>query len=274
MIELQERLKQEMDTQGLTQEQLAEKCLSSQKTISKWVNGESDPKGENIRLICEALHISSDYLLGLQDEKEFKNIESISNYTGLSPEAIEILHCYKTTRRKDNVNPLNYLLSISDGLDFLSLLGTYFDNNVAYEGEIMVNQFYTQCVNQNKTPTITTKEINNSFTSNKMEKLDSFTSSNTWIDSITLKSIYEKNILDLLSRIHESITHLIEKQQKYNAKRDKLLLNALDSLDENSFIILNQEIKDKNNLGIHVNNKLTNKLSVLENRYATNKKKR
>ena len=49
--------------QNLTQEQLAQQLGVSNKTISKWENGESQPDLATLAALCDIFHVSADELL-------------------------------------------------------------------------------------------------------------------------------------------------------------------------------------------------------------------
>ncbi|MEV9639158.1 helix-turn-helix transcriptional regulator [Mammaliicoccus sciuri] len=61
---LSQRLKSARNRLKLTQEELATKVNTTKSTISNYENGHSTPSNEMLVLLCEALHISTDYLLG------------------------------------------------------------------------------------------------------------------------------------------------------------------------------------------------------------------
>ena len=48
---------------GLTQEQLAEKLNVSRQAVSRWESGESAPDMYNLSAICKCFGVSSDYLI-------------------------------------------------------------------------------------------------------------------------------------------------------------------------------------------------------------------
>lgn len=55
---------------NLTGEQLASALNMKQSAISKWENGLQEPSKENLKKLAAYFHVSSDYLLGLTDERE------------------------------------------------------------------------------------------------------------------------------------------------------------------------------------------------------------
>ena len=60
-----ERLKQARKENNLTQTELAEKLGITQKSYQRMETGTHDLKMSTIIQLCKALHISSDWLLGL-----------------------------------------------------------------------------------------------------------------------------------------------------------------------------------------------------------------
>ena len=60
-------------------------------TIQAWEQGKSIPSAEAICNICDLLDCDADYLLGRMDERNH-DIKEIREYTGLSEEAINVLH--------------------------------------------------------------------------------------------------------------------------------------------------------------------------------------
>ena len=68
--EVGERLSKIREREGFSQEGLAEKLGCSVITISRWENGQSNMKAADAFNICNALNISTDYLLGVKMKKE------------------------------------------------------------------------------------------------------------------------------------------------------------------------------------------------------------
>ncbi len=63
-----EKLKEILIEKDLTQKAAAEKLGVSQKAISKWINLQAEPTESNIRNTAKIFEVSTDYLLGLEDE--------------------------------------------------------------------------------------------------------------------------------------------------------------------------------------------------------------
>ena len=62
-----ERLKQLMQEAGVSQEKLGKEIGYSQRAVSKWINGQSEPTATAITLCANYFSVTSDYLLGLED---------------------------------------------------------------------------------------------------------------------------------------------------------------------------------------------------------------
>lgn len=65
---------------GLTQRELADKVGVTESSMSRYVNGSRIPKGTIVANIANALHTTSDYLLGTEEDitKEQKTIDGIA----------------------------------------------------------------------------------------------------------------------------------------------------------------------------------------------------
>ena len=61
-----QRIKKILDSQGMTQKELAEKVDVTEVTIRRYVHDERIPQTLILIDICDALHVSSDYLLGIR----------------------------------------------------------------------------------------------------------------------------------------------------------------------------------------------------------------
>ena len=62
-----ERLKEVRVENKLNQMELAELCSVQQSCVSKWERGITLPDTEMIVILCKVLHVSADYLLGIED---------------------------------------------------------------------------------------------------------------------------------------------------------------------------------------------------------------
>lgn len=62
------RLRELREKAGYTQAELAEILKMGSKQIWRYENGETEPDGQTIVTIAQALNVSADYLLGLSDD--------------------------------------------------------------------------------------------------------------------------------------------------------------------------------------------------------------
>lgn len=91
---------------NLTGEQLASALNMKQSAISKWENGLQEPSKENLKKLSAYFHVSSDYLLGLTDEREpYKKPMKFE-------EALKILE--NTKRNDDIIKITNSIKNLSD----------------------------------------------------------------------------------------------------------------------------------------------------------------
>lgn len=75
---LGERLFNLLQKQGITQKQLADRLNTTEATLSRYVNGDREPKADMLANIATALNTTSDYLLGIEkDEFDFPKVERL-----------------------------------------------------------------------------------------------------------------------------------------------------------------------------------------------------
>ena len=67
MNKFKERLKEVLEDNNMSQVTLAKKTGMSQSVINNYCTGKREPTLDVLILICRALDISADYLLGLED---------------------------------------------------------------------------------------------------------------------------------------------------------------------------------------------------------------
>lgn len=63
-----ENIKKAMQLNGLKQKELAEKTKLTEVAISRYINDERIPNANNLAKIANALHVSTDYLLGIEKQ--------------------------------------------------------------------------------------------------------------------------------------------------------------------------------------------------------------
>lgn len=64
-----DRLKALREAMGFTQEVLGDLCGETKKQIYRFEHGEAEPKASTLALMAKSLNCSSDYLIGLADER-------------------------------------------------------------------------------------------------------------------------------------------------------------------------------------------------------------
>lgn len=96
MVNFGERLKELRQNAGLTQKQLADKIWVTKATISYYEQSERNPSPEILVKLATAFHVSTDYLLGIND-KQFS-----LDVSDLLPEDIELLQHTITVLRQKN----------------------------------------------------------------------------------------------------------------------------------------------------------------------------
>ena len=127
----------------INQGTIAEECGINSKTLNSYIRVESPdkskgalPRFEQLVAIAQKLNVSLDYLFGLTEVKELHHIKGvdapteidderkrISNYTGLSSEAMDTLTLYvRTKRHLSMLNTVNWLLQ---SVDMGSMLSEY-----------------------------------------------------------------------------------------------------------------------------------------------------
>lgn len=75
---LGQRLLSQLQKQGMTQKELAERIHTTEATLSRYVSGDREPKADMLANIATALHTTSDFLLGIeQDDFDFPKVERL-----------------------------------------------------------------------------------------------------------------------------------------------------------------------------------------------------
>lgn len=84
----------------MTQTQFADMLGLSRPTVSLYESGERIPDAVTLRIIAEKCNVSADYLLGLrEDPTTDRDVQFVSDYTGLPGDAIEKLHSFANWRK-------------------------------------------------------------------------------------------------------------------------------------------------------------------------------
>lgn len=96
MVDFGTTLKELRQSAGLTQKQLAEKLWLSKATVSYYEQSLRYPSPEILVKLSNVFHVSTDYLLGIEDKKQTLDV------TGLSDEDIRFLEDAVSLLRKKN----------------------------------------------------------------------------------------------------------------------------------------------------------------------------
>ncbi|MCM1269308.1 MAG: helix-turn-helix domain-containing protein [Ruminococcus flavefaciens] len=96
MVDFGTTLKELRQSAGLTQKQLAEKLWLSKATVSYYEQSLRYPSPEILVKLSNVFHVSTDYLLGIEDKKQTLDV------TGLPDEDIKFLEDAVSLLRKKN----------------------------------------------------------------------------------------------------------------------------------------------------------------------------
>lgn len=96
MVDFGVTLKELRQRMGLTQKQLADRLWISKATVSYYEQSLRSPSPEILVKIARVFHVSTDYLLGLEDKKQVLDV------TDLPDEDIEFLKNAIELLRKKN----------------------------------------------------------------------------------------------------------------------------------------------------------------------------
>ena len=66
-----EKIKKHMNLKGLSQKELAEEVGIDPASLCRIISGEKNPKSDILANLATVLGVSSDYLLGIENEKDF-----------------------------------------------------------------------------------------------------------------------------------------------------------------------------------------------------------
>lgn len=93
------RLTSLMAERNINQPQLADVLGVRRQTISNYANGQSSPDWETLVKIALFFNVSADYLLGLrEDPTTDRDVQFVSDYTGLAADAVETMHRFAFMR--------------------------------------------------------------------------------------------------------------------------------------------------------------------------------
>ena len=78
MKTIAEKIEESLESLNMTQKELAKKCGVTEATISRYISGARNPRGEILSKIASVIGISTDYLLGNSDIKLSDNNNSLN----------------------------------------------------------------------------------------------------------------------------------------------------------------------------------------------------
>ena len=92
LMTLSEKIKSLRDKNGLTQAELANRVKLTRSAVNAWEMGNSIPSTEIIIILAKLFSVSTDYLLGIDNEEKI-------SVKGLSPKEIDsiqnVVNCYR-----------------------------------------------------------------------------------------------------------------------------------------------------------------------------------
>lgn len=119
MSNLGERVRDLRERRNMTQTELAETLgMKTYTTVSKWEKNENFPKGKDLKRLAQIFGVTSDYLLGLSDDKhkkvtqdmpETESSNILSIYKKLDTERQENVITYATNQLKEQENKITSL---------------------------------------------------------------------------------------------------------------------------------------------------------------------
>ncbi len=78
MVGFGKKLKKLRQNAGLTQQQLADKLWVTKTTVSYYELSDRNPSPEILIKIAKTFHVSTDYLLGIEDKQQYLDVSDLS----------------------------------------------------------------------------------------------------------------------------------------------------------------------------------------------------
>lgn len=108
-------LRELMQENNTTQQQLAEVLGKTRQSISYYCDGSSSPDWETLAKIATFFNVSSDWLLGLSDVRSTSaDIKSVCDFTGLSEASVGSI--LRETKHEESRRTINAILSFDANL--------------------------------------------------------------------------------------------------------------------------------------------------------------
>lgn len=122
-MKINDTIKELRKRDHLTQVELAEKLNCNRQKIADWERNKTTPAADDIILLSNVFHVSTDYLLGITEISTTDNkLKSACEYTGLSEAAINSFFRSDTALRSRTVDFLNVLAKSETGIFRLTSL--------------------------------------------------------------------------------------------------------------------------------------------------------
>lgn len=79
MVDFANKLKELRQSAGLSQSQLAEKLWITKAAVSYYEQSERNPSPEILIKIAKTFHVTTDYLLGLENKQKYIDVSDLSS---------------------------------------------------------------------------------------------------------------------------------------------------------------------------------------------------
>lgn len=157
MEQLGDRVRKLREGRNMTQTELSETLgMKTYTTVSKWEKNENFPKGKDLKKLAEIFNVTSDYLLGLTDDKlkkittQNEKTEIISIYDQLEePRQEKVLNYAKEQlEEQENSNIISIFNKPQDNEDYITDYveglvaaghGTFQEDNLHMEVRLRAN---------------------------------------------------------------------------------------------------------------------------------------
>ena len=139
-MDIAAKLSQLLERREMTQKALAIQIGVSATTVSKWCSGKSSIDSYHLGLVCEALDISADYLLGRTDSLLMNKDPRrwVTDFTGLSTNAISALHKIANSdkdKARVRIDTINAMLLNKRFIALVDEMSDFFDLTAALSSE-------------------------------------------------------------------------------------------------------------------------------------------
>lgn len=128
------RLRDAMKVRGETRDSLAAKVGVQRQTIGYYANGQSKPDTEKLAKIAEALQVSSDWLIGVQNISKITDEHDSLQY--LSSRAVAMLSLYHDIEEDNVISFIDYIIGDQWLDDLVESIHTFAGD---YESRITVD---------------------------------------------------------------------------------------------------------------------------------------